>query len=399
MGPTDRPIRSIQRFLPSSLFRLGSGAYGTIHGNATSEAGEHQPRRLSKTTKTKPGNLRTRTSVEAVTPKHWTIKDLAMGSPLMLIGIVCLMMPAGAPNLVGGNVNLGNNRDFNNRVPPGWSPEQEGTYSFRAYLTDITIWMMMTDLQPHQQCASIIARLGGAAREVARMINPQQMMHGGMLNGVMVDPVTFILGILHARYSALEEESRLTAMTEMLAFQRRQGENINSLLARYDTVRQRANTEGQFVMSVEGCSLQLLRAVGIGTQHMMTLLQPFRGQLPQTELQFQELTTQLRRYGHISEGTPGNIASTLQGPFRQARPGAYLETGGKGAASSSTSPQAFFGNSPGQGTWDALLPQDAIPPQQGDPFAAWAGGGGDTEAGQQQQQWDGQQSYPTWGYE
>ena len=81
------------------------------------------------------------------------------------------------------------------------------------------------------------------------------MMHGGVLNGVSVDPVTFLLGTLPARYSALEEESRLAAMTEMLGFQRRQGENINSLLARYDTVRQRANTEGQFVMSVEGCAL------------------------------------------------------------------------------------------------------------------------------------------------
>ena len=69
------------------------------------------------------------------------------------------------------------------------------------------------------------------------------MMHGGMLSGMMVDPVTFLLGNLHQRYSALEEESRLTAMTEMLAFQRRPGENINSLLARYDTARQRANAE------------------------------------------------------------------------------------------------------------------------------------------------------------
>ena len=156
-------------------------------------------------------------------------------------------------------------------------------------------------------------------------------------------------------------------------------------------------------MSVEGCALQLLRAVGIGTQHMLTLLQPFRGQMPQTEAQFQELTTQLRMYGHISEGAPGNIASPLQGPFRQARPGAYLEQGG-GAASSSTTPPTFFGNPQDQAgeqqePWAALLPSDAVaPPPSNDPFAAWASGAGDREASQQPPQPEGQASmtYPTW---
>ena len=77
-------------------------------------------------------------------------------------------------------------------------------------------------------------------------------MNGGVINGQQLDPVTFLLTSLHNRFSALEEESRLQAMTEMLAFQRRQGEHINSLLARYDTVRQRAAVEGQFTMSIEG---------------------------------------------------------------------------------------------------------------------------------------------------
>ena len=152
---------------------------------------------------------------------------------------------------------MGNDRNFNYRIPPSWSPENDQSYSFRAFMTDISLWIMLTDLQPHQQCAAIIMRLGGSAREMARMITPQEMMNGGMLNGAMVDPVTYLLGALHARFSALEEESRLTAMTEMLAFSRRHGETINSLLARYQVVRQRAAVEGQFVMSVEGCALQL----------------------------------------------------------------------------------------------------------------------------------------------
>ena len=129
-------------------------------------------------------------------------------------------------------------------------------------------------------------RLGGGAREMARMLTPPEMMNGGMLNGVQVDLVTYLLGTLHARFSALEEESRLTAMTEMLAFQRRGGETINALLARYEVVRQRAAIEGQFVMSVEGCALQLLRACGIQASHLFNLLQPFMVSCPKLMLSF-----------------------------------------------------------------------------------------------------------------
>ena len=68
-------------------------------------------------------------------------------------------------------------------------------------MTDISLWITLTDLSPPQQCAAIIMRLGGSAREMARMITPQEMINGGMLNGVQVDPVTFLLGNLHAKFS------------------------------------------------------------------------------------------------------------------------------------------------------------------------------------------------------
>ena len=262
--------------------------------------------------------------------------------------------------------------NFNYRIPPEWSPEMEASYSFRAYMTDISMWIMLTDLQPHQQCAAIIMRLGGAAREMARMVTPQEMVTGGVMNGVAVDPVTYLLGSLHARFAALEEESRLSSMTEMLAFARRPGETINALLARYETVRQRAAIEGQFVMSIEGCSLQVLRACNIQSQHLFTLLQPFAGRLPQNDQQFRDMCTQLRRFGHISENAPGNIATALQGPFRQARPGAYLaqqDQDGPWHAAQGTlarfnpgsSERTFFGEDAAESNpgsfWDSLLPQ------------------------------------------
>ena len=118
---------------------------------------------------------------------------------------VAMMMPSNSTQ------HTMHQRDFNYRVPPYWSPEIEHTYSFRAYMTDIALWVMLTDLQPMQQCAAIITRLGGAAREMARMLTPHEIANGGPPyndpNGPPVDAVTFLLGALHQRFCALEEES------------------------------------------------------------------------------------------------------------------------------------------------------------------------------------------------
>ena len=66
----------------------------------------------------------------------------------------------------------------------------DSTYSFMAYMTDISLWVMLTDLAPHQQCAAIIMRLGGQARELARIISPQEIVTGGWRDGRPLDPVT-----------------------------------------------------------------------------------------------------------------------------------------------------------------------------------------------------------------
>ena len=113
-------------------------------------------------------------------------------------------------------------------------------------------------------------------------------------------------------------------MIEMLGFSRRPNEGISALLARYETVRQRAAVEGQFIMSFQGCALQLLRVSGVQIQHLFTLLQPYGERLPQTDEQLKDLRAQLRRHGRISEGAQRNVASVLNGPIRPARPGTYL---------------------------------------------------------------------------
>ena len=82
---------------------------------------------------------------------------------------------------------------FHYRVPPAWSLEQEASYSFRAWRQYISLLAILADLEPHQQVAAIVMRLGGAAREMARGITPQELAAGGAINGVQYDPVAYIV--------------------------------------------------------------------------------------------------------------------------------------------------------------------------------------------------------------
>ena len=306
---------------PSSwplLFRLGSGAGYEVIGSP------HMPRTGSKPFDLMSPKAYHKEYIPGPKPKEKRVmvdsrltEAITYVLPALSILIVCYMMQG------AGQQGLAPARDFNYRIPPAWSPDMEHTYSFRAYMTDISIWVMLTDLLPHQQAAAIVMRLGGAAREMARMITPQELTVGGIRNGVQMDPVTYLLAGIHARFAALEEESRLSCMTEMLAFQRKPHESINALLARYEIVRQRAAIEGQFFMNNEGCSLQLLRACNVQPNQLYNLLQPFGQRLPRTDAEFNQMVTQLRRHGRISENAPGNVARALQGQFQQARPGSY----------------------------------------------------------------------------
>eukprot|EP00969_Alexandrium_andersonii_P132616 5864267-Alexandrium_andersonii.AAC.1 len=66
---------------------------------------------------------------------------------------------------------------------------------------------MVTDLQPYQQAAAVVLRLGGPAREYARQFAPQELTQGGVIDGVMLDPVSYIVAGLQKRFAQLDDET------------------------------------------------------------------------------------------------------------------------------------------------------------------------------------------------
>ena len=137
------------------------------------------------------------------------------------------------------------------------------------------VWSTFADVEPARKCAAVILQLRGGAAEFVQDLPVQATMYRGMVNGVQIDSMTYLMRALGERYAQLGEEVRLEAITELLSFERRRDERMDDLLTRFDSARQRANDQGQLAVSIHGISWLLLRAVGVNDQEMLTLLQPW----------------------------------------------------------------------------------------------------------------------------
>ena len=73
---------------------------------------------------------------------------------------------------------------------------------------------------------------------------PAAIAFGVAINGVMTDPVTYLIYSLSNRFEALEDERTMRSGTVLLDFQPRPGERIDALLIRFDMARQEAASVG-----------------------------------------------------------------------------------------------------------------------------------------------------------
>ena len=254
---------------------------------------------------------------------------LQVQSRIRLLSFVLFTL-AGFAGIVLMLPHQGGSGNASMRLPPRWEPGSHT--SFRSWMQDLMLWTIVTDMTPPQQCAAIIAQLGGAARELARSLTPAEVYNGGVVNGIQLDPVSFLLHGLQARFAPLDEETRLRAAQDLLSFSRRQGETVDTVISRFELTRQRARAEGGGAVSIETGALLLLRACGVSAEQFQVLTQPFGLRLPTTEPEFAAMTHHLRRMGHIVERYPNNIASGLRatsGPVNQT----YMAEAGTGSSS------------------------------------------------------------------
>ena len=166
------------------------------------------------------------------------------------------------------------------KIPPFFDPRFEHKYSFRQYMRDMQHWVLITDLPPHQQSVMILMNLGGAAHDLISQLSPPELYSGAMVNGTHLDPTTNILLKLHHRFAQHDMITRMSAMSEMLSFKRYSGEGIQSTLTRFEVIRGRAASEGQFVMTIEGYAVMFMKECRLSKQHVHNLLLPLSGNFP-----------------------------------------------------------------------------------------------------------------------
>ena len=65
-------------------------------------------------------------------------------------------------------------------------------------------------------------------------------------------------------------------------------------------------------MSWEGYSWLLLRVLGVTSQQLIHILQPFQARFPSSEQEFNGMQMTIRHMGHILENSYGNLASQLR---------------------------------------------------------------------------------------
>ncbi len=233
------------------------------------------------------------------------------------------------------------------RLPPRWEPGLENALPFRTWLQDLLLWTITSDLEPHRQAAAIISQLGGAARELARTLTPQEIFNGGVINGQHLDPVSFLIHGLSTRFSPLDDEIRIRAAQDLLQFQRKGNESVDVLITRFETIRSRARAEGGGAnVSTESASLILLRAIGVSSEQFQRLTQPFGLRLPNSEAELAQLMHQLRRMGHIIEHHPSNIADSLHRNVGASSGGqAFVVHSADGSADPSQTSWSYVGQS------------------------------------------------------
>ena len=222
----------------------------------------------------------------------------------------------------GGNHHAGGHRPLGSahipahhigKVPPAYDPRFEDKYSFRQYMREMQHWVLVTDLPPHQQAVMTLRNLGGAAYDLISQLPPSELYAGATVNGVHMDPVSNILLKLHHRFAQQDIVTRMSAMSEMLNFRRYDREGISSTLTRFEVIRHRAASEGQFVMTIEGYAVMLMRECRLNKQHVHNLLLPFQGNFPSNEDQFQTLVEGIKRIGLLNDDGPNTVGQLLGG--------------------------------------------------------------------------------------
>eukprot|EP00434_Breviolum_minutum_P026800 symbB.v1.2.023686.t2/scaffold2188.1/size86315/1 len=202
------------------------------------------------------------------------------------------------------------------KCPPSWSVERNHIYSLRSWVADLVLWSSATEIEGARQGPIAALQIQGSARELVRELTPQQLRDGdGQRPGLML-----LVELLAQRYAPLDAENVTKSISDFLNFRRMPNESIDSVLVRFDILRNRAHQRAGFMINWTGLSWLLLQALQLNAETWDRLLAPLGGQMPADDAQLNDLMDRVRRLFHLREGRMHN--NQQQGATGD--PGAYF---------------------------------------------------------------------------
>ena len=171
------------------------------------------------------------------------------------------------------------------KVPPSWCVERNHLYTLRAWISDLILWASASDLDPIRHGPVAALQVQGTAKELIRELTPQQLQHGDVdpQTGAHYTGLMLLVNVLARRYAPLEAENTTKSISEFLSFKRMPGETIDSVLVRFDILRNRAQARAGFAVNLTGLSWLLLQSLGLNAEMWDRLLAPIGGLMPQNE--------------------------------------------------------------------------------------------------------------------
>ena len=111
---------------------------------------------------------------------------------------------------------------------------------------DIDVWSAGTELAAELWAPSVVQRLGGAARALAREVPVGELRDGrwDATNGVQETGLAILMRGLARRFGAFAFETSTRCIIELLQFKRRGHENVDEALSRFETLRAQVRTGG-----------------------------------------------------------------------------------------------------------------------------------------------------------
>ena len=149
-----------------------------------------------------------------------------------------------------------------------------------------------------------VQRLGGAARALAREVSPGELRDGrwDATGGAQEPGLALLVRGLARRFGAFAIETSTRCIIELLTFRRRQSENVDEALSRFETLRSQVRGQAVgFGLPIPVTCWLLLEAMHIPRPTWPLVLSPWQNRMPETEEGLRQLADSIRHQGHIAE--------------------------------------------------------------------------------------------------